>query len=280
MGARGIALETLQTAAPRPVFGDGSAGGARASCRQPPFCSICEVPLRSKLPFLPRLICSTCCPFVVGLPSFGDVDCPKSPFTPPASSPVSGASRGASAWSWQRLHDQGRHLLSADREEAPARPADLVAIRIGRANSPGRPIVWLPQPELMPGDGWGVSGERLTCRPRDHNAIHGRRSRNIERHAALTAQNGEHPTPSPPRSRGFPFRGAAAPIVCGASHFSSGKGPAIPPGGPLMSPPAPAGKFSAAAPGTAPEGSARTNRLFRSKLHWPLRSLELSSRGL
>jgi hypothetical protein len=29
------------------------------------------------------------------------------------------------------------------------RAADLVAIRIGRANSPGRPIVWSPRPELL-----------------------------------------------------------------------------------------------------------------------------------
>jgi hypothetical protein len=33
MGARGIALETLHAATPRPVFGNAGAGGARAACR-------------------------------------------------------------------------------------------------------------------------------------------------------------------------------------------------------------------------------------------------------
>jgi hypothetical protein len=34
------------------------------------------------------------------------------------------------------------------------RVADLVAIRIGRAKSPGRPIVWSPRPEFMQNWRW------------------------------------------------------------------------------------------------------------------------------
>jgi hypothetical protein len=34
------------------------------------------------------------------------------------------------------------------------RAADLVAVRVGRAHSPGRPIVWLPRPELMQDRRW------------------------------------------------------------------------------------------------------------------------------
>jgi hypothetical protein len=35
-----------------------------------------------------------------------------------------------------------------------SRAADLVALRVGRATSPGRPIVWSPRPELMQDRRW------------------------------------------------------------------------------------------------------------------------------
>lgn len=50
------------------------------------------------------------------------------------------------------------------------RAADLVAIRIGRATSQGRPIVWSPRPELMRDRRWvglkrGRSSKLLATRP-------------------------------------------------------------------------------------------------------------------
>jgi hypothetical protein len=48
-----------------------------------------------------------------------------------------------------------------------SRAADLLAIRIGRAKSPGRPIVWAPRPELM----------------------QNRRSRGLKRGRSLSAKN-------------------------------------------------------------------------------------------
>jgi len=55
----------------------------------------------------------------------------------------------------------GERYQSWHRSNA-CRAADLVAIRIGRANSPGRPIVWLPRPELMQDRRRvGLSGESL-----------------------------------------------------------------------------------------------------------------------
>ena len=48
---------------------------------------------------------------------------------------------------------QGERYQSWHRANV-ARAADLVAIRLGRAKSPGRPIVWSPRPEVMQDLGW------------------------------------------------------------------------------------------------------------------------------
>ena len=47
-----------------------------------------------------------------------------------------------------------------------SRAADLLAIRIGRAKRPGRPILWSPRPELMQDRGWvGFKQGRLKREP-------------------------------------------------------------------------------------------------------------------
>ena len=49
------------------------------------------------------------------------------------------------------------------------RAADLLAIRIGRAKSPGRPIVWSPRPELMQNRRW-VGLKRRRPLPHNHRS--------------------------------------------------------------------------------------------------------------
>jgi hypothetical protein len=62
MGARGIALETLQAAAPRPVLGNAGAGGARAACRHTSFL----LGLSGSAPFKVALLATV---DLLGLPS-------------------------------------------------------------------------------------------------------------------------------------------------------------------------------------------------------------------
>jgi hypothetical protein len=49
---------------------------------------------------------------------------------------------------------QGEEIKSWHRTNV-SRVADLFAIRIGRATSQGRPIMWSPRPELMRDRRWG-----------------------------------------------------------------------------------------------------------------------------
>jgi hypothetical protein len=48
---------------------------------------------------------------------------------------------------------QGKEIKSWHRTNV-SRVADLLAIRIGRATSQGRPIMWSPRPELIQGRRW------------------------------------------------------------------------------------------------------------------------------
>jgi hypothetical protein len=61
---------------------------------------------------------------------------------------------------------QGEKIKSWHRTNV-SRVADLLAIRIGRATSQGRPILWSPRPELMQDRRWvGLKHERSPQRPR------------------------------------------------------------------------------------------------------------------